>query len=964
MRHRSAAEGHHIIDGRTTTQSMALSAPNDPEPQVWRRAYELFEEALDLPAEVRESFATRRASGDSGLLSVALELIRNASEDDREQALPGAATRVGSRIGRYEITHKLGSGAMGHVYAARDTELGRMVALKFLATGSGSSGDEQGANPADRLVREAKAASALNHPNIVTVYDVIRCGADVALAMELVEGESLRPYCGAPLPLARAVHWGRQIAQALDATHACGIVHGDVKPENVMVRPDGYIKVLDFGLARRVRLSLASTHSTAFGALAGTLGYLSPEQTRGESPTVASDVFSLGVMFYELICGWHPFRSASPIDTAYAIAHHAPKAPRNVRPDVPAALSRLIVDMIAKDPAQRPGARQVEAGLAALERAEKPRVRKAVWILAACAACVAAAGAAGTWQWRHGLFGPKPLALEPVTRLLEKDITASALAPDGSLLAYALVGGPVYLRRMSDGNTRTLPAPPDLRASRIAWFQDGRRLLLSGTQGADGTPGLWVLPADRSGPPPILVTQPGRDGVPSPDGRRIAMKSADGSAVWVMDVNGGNQHILRAAGTNTLTSLVWSPDGKRVSCLEVKPTGRTPDVYRFRFLTLDASSGSEVSEVDDLPLSSATALPDGRIVGLPWAFPATSHGGELLELRTDPATGAYRGVSRRAMPDSEDGVFSNLSVSRDGATMALLSASEFVNVYTADVFSGKTPSLSAPRRVTFALAQDYPHAWTVDGRALLFESNRDGKFDLFRIGLEDKEPTGVYASAQDSVQPIFTPDGKWILFRRLVKGSGAVLMRVAADGGGVAVPVPVGGMTGEEQACGSLPGARCVIRSREAEEYVDRELDPVRGAGRVLARTPNLPHLIFDWSLSPDGRTIAAPNHDTRSAVIRLTPLDGPAGGGEKLIRLEGMRNLSAVTWSADGKGLFVSVNTGSGGVLLYADLAGHTTKLMESSKVIFAVVSPDGRHIAYPEHVMSSNVQLLKPAE
>jgi len=243
---------------------------------------------------------------------------------------------------------------MGYVYSALDNELGRPVALKFV-------GPEAVANRTliDRLVREAKAASALNHPHIVTVYEVVRSQGEVAIAMELVDGKSLRYYCGEAQPIARVTGWGRQVAQALAAAHARNIVHRDIKPENVMVRSDGYIKVLDFGLARQVLSTGDSRSGQSSVRLAGTLNYMSPEQTRAQPASSASDVFSLGIVLYELATGKHPFLRDSPVDTAHAIASAEPRPPRALNPGFPPTLDPLLLAMLAKNPAARPSAEQV-----------------------------------------------------------------------------------------------------------------------------------------------------------------------------------------------------------------------------------------------------------------------------------------------------------------------------------------------------------------------------------------------------------------------------------------------------------------------------------------------------------------------------------------------------------------------------------------------------------------------------
>lgn len=278
-----------------------------PAHAKWKHAYEVFERAIEFPASERRLFA-RTATEDADVLRLVLTLIdRHEQEGDVQEAgdqeagdrdgsgPDGVDIQAGNRIGRYEIVGKLGQGGMGCVFSARDPELDRMVALKVLpphvATTPAAS---------ERLVREARAASALNHPQIVTVHEVIRTGADVAIAMELVEGEALRRRCFTPQPIADVIHWGRQIAEALAAAHKAGIVHRDIKPENLMVRPDGYVKVLDFGLARQRIAAGQASATNASWMPGGTLNYMSPEQTRGETATSASDIFSLGIVLHEL----------------------------------------------------------------------------------------------------------------------------------------------------------------------------------------------------------------------------------------------------------------------------------------------------------------------------------------------------------------------------------------------------------------------------------------------------------------------------------------------------------------------------------------------------------------------------------------------------------------------------------------------------------------------------------------
>ena len=269
----------------------------------------------------------------------------------------------GARVGPYEILSQLGSGGMGEVYRAHDPRLGRDIALKVirhaLVAHDGSQEDAL-----ERLLREATLASALNHPNIVTIHETGIVGSDRYIAMELVEGQTLRQLAGGGLPLDRVIHLARQIAEALAVAHAARIVHRDIKPDNVMVRPDGYVKLLDFGLAKLHRTTVAAGSAatgiaTEPGLIIGTIGYMSPEQARGEPVALEADIFALGVLLYELVAGRHPFMAASKLGTLHALMWEAPEPPSVVNPDVPRALDQLILEMLQKDPRLRPGASEV-----------------------------------------------------------------------------------------------------------------------------------------------------------------------------------------------------------------------------------------------------------------------------------------------------------------------------------------------------------------------------------------------------------------------------------------------------------------------------------------------------------------------------------------------------------------------------------------------------------------------------
>jgi serine/threonine protein kinase len=280
----------------------------------------------------------------------------------------------GSKLGRYEIRSKIGEGGMGEVYLAYDTELDRPVAIKFLSA-------EVAADPRrmQRFIQEAKAASALNHPNILTIYEIVQTDSARFFVSEFVDGVTLREHLARrPGKLGQVLHIAIQVARALVAAHAAGIVHRDIKPENIMIRGDGYVKVLDFGLAKLIERNSSAVDTEAAtralvntdpGAVMGTVNYMSPEQASGRQLDARTDIWSLGVVLYEMLTGVLPFQGQSPSHTIVSILDDEPPPLSRLIPDPPESLQEIVADMLAKDPEARfQTAKQVLAKLQRLKQ--------------------------------------------------------------------------------------------------------------------------------------------------------------------------------------------------------------------------------------------------------------------------------------------------------------------------------------------------------------------------------------------------------------------------------------------------------------------------------------------------------------------------------------------------------------------------------------------------------------------
>lgn len=334
----------------------------------WAEIEQLFHETVDLPPHERISLL---ASASAPVRTEVESLLRTNDSESFDgppvnlaaellECQPSALA-AGQRVGDYEIESLVAAGGMGEVYRAHDSS-GNPVALKILRR-------HLLLNPQaiDRFETEACAASALHHPNIVTIRESGESPSGRFIAMEWVEGSTLRQVLGAEsISTRQTIHWSEQAARALAAAHAAGILHRDIKPENIMLGSDGVLKVLDFGLARlagpvRLEPDSKGASGTISGTLSGTLLYMSPEILRGEVATDASDVFSLGALLYELWAGRHPFAGETPLDVFEAIECRLVAAPSTLRPDIPPDIDSLILRMLDRDSGHRPTAEEASA---------------------------------------------------------------------------------------------------------------------------------------------------------------------------------------------------------------------------------------------------------------------------------------------------------------------------------------------------------------------------------------------------------------------------------------------------------------------------------------------------------------------------------------------------------------------------------------------------------------------------
>ena len=935
--------------------------------EEWTQLFDLFHAAREKSGPERVAVLDA-ACGESTLLRKAVEeLLREdeAANGFLSEPLFGSAHSElwksyvvpGQRFGRYVPERLIGRGGMGEVWSAQDMDLDRRVALKFLSSETVARLDPH------QILREAKAASALNHHGIVTIHEVVQFESTVALVMELVEGTPLRGLCGRPMPIPEVLAIGLQIAEALAAAHSRGIIHGDVKPENIVLRPDHYIKILDFGLAREVtatRMTLGSSPAL------GTLRYMSPEQARTQPLTPASDVFSFGLVLYELTTGQHAFAAASPIDTAQGILVKHPAAAASLNPAVPPKLNSLVMAMLAKDALARPTSADIASRLNDLQRPGATLLGSVpvIWKLAIAALIVVVACFSG-WRWKQSRLAANAPTFRQITTLIpENRATAGAISADGQVAAYANVDG-IFLQTIRDGSTKTLAVPPDYVVDRLAWFSNGTRLVASGFSSTTNMPSVWL--ATTAGAKPSLLRMNARGATPSPDGTRVAYLSQDWSEIWVIGTHGEEPHkIVAGSPGDTFQFVFWSPDGRR---LGFERRHFHQHDYQYDYDSTDLVTRRTTVAARDFVMSSAAALPDGRIMFLRWDSDAFISSHELWEMKTNPATGLLEGEPRKiaTFPGASTTTVLELSAAANGKLAMVLRQSAQNSVFVGD-FDSSPPRISNVRRLTLDEQTNYPHAWTADSRAVIFESDRSGSFDLFKQDIDRRTPESIVATPMTEMLPQLAPDGRTVLYASrspqaeklwYYKPGTYKLMRVPVEGG-VGQEVPVGGWL-DEFRCALRAGKRCVLRTTTlGKSYTYYDLDAVRGKGPELAHIKWSVGILGDWDISPDGTQIAIPNHDPREAYIRVVSLDPEQKQPvEREVVIKDVTTLRGLVWAADGHGWFVSAGTTVGNRLLYVYPNGQFTSLGDIQG--WAVPSPDGRRVAFLNAIIATNAWLIE---
>ena len=981
-------------------------------PERWAQIEELFHRAAECAPENRSALLDETCGDDPELrreVEVLLACDGSAGGSVQAAVRDGlddvGFPLTGETISHYHILDGLGGGGMGLVYGAEDTKLGRRVALKFLP-------EESVKDPAalGRFEREARSASALEHPNICPIYEFGEHEGQPFLVMQLLEGQTLRELISAtvpgepPLELSKLLGLAIQIVEGLDAAHQKGIIHRDIKPANIFITREGQAKILDFGLAKLAStlsaemddpvrdprsdagakrttkesapLSTPDLFLSRTGAAMGTAGYMSPEQVRGEKLDARSDLFSFGLVLYEMATGKRAFAGDTGPELQEAILSQMPSPAREVNPDLPVKLEKIIGRALEKDrEARYQSASDLGIELKALQQELDPDRRIRWRGMTVAGVVVLSIVIAAFWfvkrQSASEILPPDLKLRQLTTNAPEDAVTSGAISPDGKYLAYTDPKG-MHIRLIETGETRLVPHPAELAGKNVEWgiipqwFPDSTRFVADAHPSGQSpafvsSKGASVWIVSVLGGPPHKIRDEATAYSVSPDGSVISFGANKGRRgdreIWLMGPDGGDARKLYEADENgAICCLHWFPHGQRVWYGTVD---KVPGGIVTRNL-----SGGPVTPIypPSEPKTSweYTVLPDNRLL-----FPIGESGavGQTCNywvMPLDERTGAPTAKPKRL---TNWGGFCPLgtSVTQDGKKLTFLKWIGHSSNHVVDLEADGN-RIANPRHFAPSEGYDFPLDWTPDGKQVVFKSNRNGHFEIFRQSLDGDTAEMILTESIDDADARVSPDGNWLIYLALTMEDVAgplKVMRVPLGGGPSQLVLTA--LPYSEFRCAKSPSSLCVLieRTEDRKQMVMTAFDPLVGRGAELARIDlDSEAKKFHWDLSPDGTRIAFTK--TPQAPIEILSLQGAA---TQSFYVQGWDNLDSLDWTADGDGFFIADGVHGGMALLHVDLHGYAHLLQKSqgTATAFARPSPDGRHLAIEDYRIEGNIWTLE---
>ena len=846
-------------------------------PDRWQQIEPVFHAALECSATERTAFLNQACVDDPELLQEVEKLLgsfeaanqtkggflKSPAADSFGLAAP-VPRAPGQRIAHYEILSVLGVGGMGEIYLAHDPRLERQIALKLLpAQFSRDAGWVQ------RFTREARAASALNHPNILTIYEIGEDAGIHFIAAEHVAGRTLRQkLVEGRLAAHEALGIARQIADALSSAHEAGIIHRDIKPENVMVRPDGLVKLLDFGLAKPTGLRIAdcglrieaddrfkiedhfrnSQSYTDPKSLMGTLAYLSPEQARREELDARTDIFSLGVVLYEMLAGTRPFKGANAAEICEAILNREPEALTD------AAMSRIVKRALMKDPARRyQNAAEFRADLLQVEQAQRQAPARRGKRLAIAAAFFLLA-AFGVWIWQSFNARRNPFysaAAQKLTTLPGQELFPS-ISPGGQSVIFASRhNGSMDIYRQTVGTKSIINLTENRPGAEIqpAFSFDGKRIAFR--QLHEGNGGIFVM--DNDGGNLEQVTDAGFNPAWSPDGNEIAFADdiiwvsegrntyPSASRLWAVNLKNRQRRVI---SERDAVQPNWSPNGHRLAFWGEQQGGHR-DIW-----TVAANGGEPTPVTDDEHIDwNPVWSPTGEHL-----YFLSNRGGEmnLWRVPIDERTGRLLGAPEPATLLSNN--CQHFSFARDGRSLVYGQQTRTENLWQIGFDPVNEQVVGSASPMTQSLKRYTQFSLSPDEKSFVYLGRGEPQQDLFTATMTGAPLQRLTDDAAQDIIPRWSPAGDWIAFIS-DRGDKYEIWKIRPDGGGLS---PMTHEPGKEVIAPvwSPDGKRLAYQIRNTNAFV---IDATRpGAEQVpQALGGEQPEGFLPWDWSPDGTMLA-----------------------------------------------------------------------------------------------------------
>ena len=989
-----------------------------PSPDQWRALSPHLDEALGMTDEERSTWLSRLRTQDPSLADQ-LELLLGHHRaltcegflQERSIGLPNESGLTGQTLGAYRLIAEIGQGGMGSVWLAErnDARFERKVAVKFLKIALiGRAGEE-------RFKREGIILGRLAHANIAELIDagVSRAGQPY-LVLEHIEGDHIDRYCDQHgLGIEARIRLFLDVLEAIAHAHANLIVHRDLKPPNILVRHDGQVKLLDFGIAKLLQDEdqPGKALQTLEGGRAMTPEYAAPEQLTGAAATIATDVYALGVLLYVLLTGFHPagagphthpalvkaileVEPARPSDIAAPTKGTADITRRNAarRATTPERLSRMLrgdLDTIVgrtlkKDPQERYASVSALAGDLRRYLSHEPimarpdtiayrtakfmrrRRRSVTAVLLATLALIGATIL--TWRLSRGPESPPQFKQARLTaNPPAAPVLNATISPDGKYLGFGDRQG-IHLQLVDTGETLSVPPLPGIEPLKANWVFGGWYPDSTGFIASVAIPGrpvsLWSVPA-RGGTPQKIADVEDMVGAGkiSPDGSHIAYgkrRSALGAhEIWLMGSHGESPHrILTADNRTPFGVIAWSPAGKRIAYSLALPQGD------LLVQSCDLNGANQTTILRDNALAALAWIAPGRFIYSRSTQRGSARTGDLWELSVDEEQGVPHGKSRR-LTDWSGYSMHNLSATADGKRLAFLRSAHHASALVGDLAGNGTRLLNT-RRLTIDDNINIALAWTPDSREVIFSSQRAATRQIYRQALDPGSTPQLMTSLPGTnfYMARLSPDGAWVVLEGEPAGlSKMALYRVAITGGIPQLLFPVKGLT--QSWCTNRAANFCVLGRPDPpkNELVISSFDPLIAKRKDLMRIALEPGtdagvgMDYAWQISPDGSWIGiAKRHGN---TIRLVPLGKDQA---RTININGYSDLTDLNWAVNSRSLFVSSVGPGGATLLHVDLDGNAQPIWRQPQTtsFWGFSSPDARHLAISGESRETSVWMI----